>query len=166
MEFIAADHERVLALFVRLLEATTPGARHHLVGVLIGEFERHAAAEAATLYAALREVAGAENLLADAAAEHDEVREAVQDLIATASDDPTWGEILAALRTCVEQHIETEEGEIFTVAEELLPAEQLRELGEAYGLLTRQSVAGSADLAGHPYITSSGLRIAVPYLRL
>jgi len=166
LELAQTDHEHILALFVRLLEADTPALRRQLTSTLARELQCHAATEAATLYAALRELPGAGDLMADAAAEHDEVREALDDLVATAPDDPTWGEMLAALRTRVEQHIETEEGEIFSVAEELLSAARLLELGDAFSRLARQASAGSTSLAGHPYMRAPALRAAVPYLRI
>jgi hypothetical protein len=165
LELAGADHERILALFVQLLEATAPAARRQLTAALGRALQCHADSEAATLYAALRELPGAGDLMADAVAEHDEIREALDDLRATAPDDPTWGEMLAALRTRVEQHIETEEGEMFAVAEELLGSARLLELGDAFARLTRQASAGSAGAAGHPYLFGPQLRIAVPYLR-
>jgi hypothetical protein len=166
LELAQADHEHILGLFVRLLEANAPTARRQLVATLAHELERHATTEAATLYAALRELPGAGDLLADAAAEHEEIREALDDLLATAPDDQTWGEVLATLRTCVEQHIDTEEGEIFAVAEELLDTERLLQLGDTFARMAREASAGSASLAGHPYMLGPALRIAVPYLRL
>ena len=166
LELAAADHERILALFVRLLEAPTSAARRSLVRTLACELERHAATEAATLYAALRALPGAGDLMADADAEHDEIKEALNDLVATAPEDPTWGEMLAALRTCVEQHIDTEEGEVFAVAAELLSGEQLLQLGQAFGRAARQASEGSASLAGHLYIAPLAQHVAVPFLRL
>jgi hemerythrin-like domain-containing protein len=165
LERAADDHERVLGLFIRLLEVSDPMLRRQLVASVVRELERHAAAEAVTLYAALRELPGAGDLLADAVAEHEEIAESLADLVATPADDPTWGEALAKLRSCVEQHIDTEEGEIFPVAEELLSGDRLMQLGDAFARHGQQ-LAGSAALTGQSYMLPLLPRIGVTFLRL
>jgi len=127
-----ADHAQMVDLCARLADTRDSAMRQPLVGALARALMCHAAAEAATLYDALRALPGAGDLLADAAAEHDEIAEALADLVAMPPDAPTWGEVFAALRSVVEQHIETEEEEIFPVAEDLLSAEELLLLGEAF----------------------------------
>jgi len=163
LERAAADHERVLALMLHLPDVRDSGARGRLVALLARELERHAAAEAATLYAAVRALPGAGDLMADADAEHDEIGEALADLVATAPDHPTWGEMLAALRTCVEQHIDTEEGEIFPVAEELLGSECLLELGRAFAQIWREESAATASASGQTYTVGTSPRVTVPF---
>ncbi|MDX2165775.1 MAG: hemerythrin domain-containing protein [Deltaproteobacteria bacterium] len=165
LERAADDHERLLGLFIRLLDVDDAIVRRQLVASVAREIERHAAAEHATLYAALRELPGAGDLLDDAAAEHDEIAEALDDLIATPTDDPTWTEMLAALRACVERHIETEEGEVFTIAEELLGGDKLIELGDAFAR-HGQARAGSAAFTGQSYMLPLLPRIGVTFLRL
>ncbi len=165
LERIADDHERVLSLFIRLVEATDSLLRRQLVASLVRELDRHAAAEQMTLYAALRELTGAGDLLADAAAEHEEVDEALADLVATSPDDPTWSEVLAALRTRVEQHMDTEEGEIFTIAEELLSGDRLVQLGDDFAR-HGQALAGSSACVGQSYMLPLLPRVGVMFLRL
>jgi hemerythrin-like domain-containing protein len=165
LERAADDHERMLALFIRLLEVNDPMLRRQLVASVVRELERHTDAEHATLYAALRDLPGAGDLLADAAAEHEEIAEALADLVETPTDDPTWSELLAALRTAVEQHIETEEGEIFPIAEELLSGDRLIELGDAFAR-HGQRQAGSAAFTGQSYMLQLLPRIGVTFLRL
>lgn len=131
-DLLKKDHAEVKKLFAEF-DKTGERAlkkRRQLAEKIAAELDVHAAIEEEIFYPALRQVGGAEDLVAEAEREHGEVKQLVAEIRALAPEDGSLGERVAALQEAVEHHVREEEGEMFARARSL-GDEELRRLGQA-----------------------------------
>jgi iron-sulfur cluster repair protein YtfE (RIC family) len=120
-QLIRQDHQTVKRLFERLAEAEGGTPSHaRLFTELKRELELHAEVEEKYFYPALRRHVEAADLIDEALAEHGEVKDTLEELDQSDQADESWAEELSELRQDVEQHVEEEENEIFSLATKLL----------------------------------------------
>lgn len=93
------------------------------------ELEIHARLEEEIFYPAVRQALKDREMVEEALHEHDEVREAVDELAAMDQDDEDYAGRLEDLKGKIEHHVKEEEGEMFPQAREVLSPEQLAQLG-------------------------------------
>ncbi len=123
------DHARVRSLYE---DYETSGGldKLNIAEKIMRELDGHAAAEERIFYRALRDNAGkdAQRLVRGAADEHREVKTAVQKLRDMDPEDEAFGRRFEDMFESICRHVDTEEREMFPLAEQVL-GQQLDELG-------------------------------------
>ena len=129
-ELLMNDHQKVSEIFDRM-ESGEGSLRRELFPRLKQELDVHAHVEETILYPALKEREETRELATHAYAEHNEVKQLLDELQAglTGADDAAWGAKLLKLRQSVEHHVQEEEGTMFTRARTALDEEQIAHLG-------------------------------------
>ena len=130
-ELLKKDHEKVSGIFEKLEPTTERGVktREELFAQLKQELEIHTQIEEQFFYLALKQAQETRDITLEAYEEHAVVKELLAELDKLAKDDETWGAKLTVLKENVEHHVEEEEGEMFTGAQDVLSSEQIEELG-------------------------------------
>jgi iron-sulfur cluster repair protein YtfE (RIC family) len=147
-DLLKKDHAEVKKLFDEF-DRTGPRAvkkRRQLADKIAAELEVHAAIEEEIFYPAVRQGAGAEDLVEEAQREHQAVKQMVAEVRGLGSDSERLAERVAALREAVEHHVEEEEGEMFPRAR-TLGDEELKRLGQALKE-RKQALGGGRRAAG------------------
>jgi hemerythrin superfamily protein len=127
---IRMDHTHVLALFRRMRPGASMSRKRALIANACLALEVHAQLEEEIFYPALREVAGASELLDKSVPEHNEMRDLIRTLRSLEPFDPGFDENCRALMRVVLHHVADEESTLLPQAEDLM-GERLGELGMA-----------------------------------
>jgi len=95
------------------------------------ELETHATIEEEIFYPAVRSALQEQGreLVQEALHEHDEMREALDEVSSLDQDDEDYGRKLDELKEKIQHHVGEEEGEMFPQARQALSREQLTQLG-------------------------------------
>lgn len=130
IDLLTRQHRHVENLFDRFarLAPSDAGGRSELFAQIAEAIAVHTALEEDHLYprvSALRRVEAQQ----EAYAEHQEVKEALADLLQLDVIDPGFDAKLRSLRGSLELHVESEETELFPALEQLLDDGELEELG-------------------------------------
>lgn len=120
---LTSDHRTVDGL---LAQARSDAS---VVEEIRNELEVHARLEEEIFYPAVRQALKDREMVDEALHEHNEVREAVDELAAMDQDDEDYAAKLDDLKSKVQHHVKEEEGEMFPQAREVLTQEQLTQLG-------------------------------------
>ena len=129
---LVVDHREVEELFVRL-EGTGLSAeeRQETVEQVVAELVKHAVAEEAWLYPAMRDRLDDGNALADReTAEHLEVERMLKELEGTDPHDPASRPVLENLMAAVRGHVEEEEKQLFPALRAVYTEAELKDLGD------------------------------------
>jgi hypothetical protein len=145
LDFLRHDHRRLKDLFDAFEESDDLTEQKGLADTLIRELEAHLQTEESVLYAAIKEAAGAHHSVVQAEEEHQEIRDVIVDLQEFEPEDPLFVDKLIELETKVRHHLQEEEAEVFSQAEEAnLDLERLgREMQEMRASLTPPVVPSS-----------------------
>jgi hemerythrin-like domain-containing protein len=130
-QLLRNDHKVVRGLF---RQAEASGARaQEMKGGVIGELlmmlEIHTRIEEEIFYPALRDQAETAILVENSFNDHREAKELIDRLRGQKPGDETYDNTLGELLASIELHVQTEESELFPLAERVL-ASQLEELGK------------------------------------
>jgi hemerythrin superfamily protein len=125
---IRLDHTHVLALFRRFRPWTSATRKQALVDNACLALEIHAQLEEEIFYPALREVAGANEILDKSKPEHDQMRNLIGALRTLEVDDPDFDLTFHLLMRSVLHHVADEESMLLPQAENLM-GDRLGELG-------------------------------------
>jgi hemerythrin-like domain-containing protein len=128
-ELLKNDHAKVSTLFDRIEPATDATTRQQLFAQLKQELELHAHIEETILYPVLKGIAETRDTTEEGYEEHQEVKDLLSELEATPADGEEWSDLIIELRENVEHHVEEEEGEMFTMAREVLSEQQINDIG-------------------------------------
>ncbi|MYW05582.1 hemerythrin domain-containing protein [Streptomyces sp. SID3343] len=144
-----ADHREVEALFARIeTQPVGDDRRRALADELMVELTRHAVAEEAYLYPAVREHVDDGDAIADRAiADHGGVEELLEKLQGRDADDPDFDDLIARLRLDVNEHVRDEENRLFPLLAAACPAAVLTGLGDSVRSVER-TPPGRAPSAG------------------
>jgi iron-sulfur cluster repair protein YtfE (RIC family) len=125
------DHAAVKKLFRRFSDTTPRAAktRERLVERIAQELEIHATIEEQIFYPAMRQVAGAEEMVEEALQEHQEVKQMLGEIQGMDPTDEALDQRIEQLQADVLHHATEEEREMFVKARELGDAE-LSRLGQ------------------------------------
>lgn len=129
-ELLMNDHRKVSEIFDRM-ESGDASLRRELFPRLKQELDVHAHVEETILYPALKERAETRDLATHAYAEHNDVKQLLDELQAglAGADGGAWNTKLTKLRQSVEHHVQEEEGPMFTSARAALDDDQIAQLG-------------------------------------
>jgi len=118
LEMPKQDHDRIEARFCEFerMEREPAGPVRELVLAACGELRRHGALEEDIFYPALRGAIDDEDLLNEAAVEHETAQMLIEQLENMPEDDPNFHATFAVLAEYVRHHVQEEEGEMFPAA--------------------------------------------------
>lgn len=128
-ELLKTDHQKVSALF-KEIEAASGQSKKGFFAQLKSELDLHAQIEEAIFYPALENKSEAREITLEAYEEHNVVKDLLAELAAARSADDEWDAKLTVLKENVEHHVEEEEGELFSKAEDALGDEEIERLGD------------------------------------
>ncbi len=126
------DHQTINSLFrdfEKLKDDDTKG-RQELFARIKTELDVHARIEEELFYPELARVDEASDLVREALAEHDLVKDLASEISKLKADDPDYTAKVTVLRENVEHHVEEEEGEIFPLAKKHLSTERLEKIAD------------------------------------
>jgi iron-sulfur cluster repair protein YtfE (RIC family) len=144
IEILKQDHLEVLNLIDELEIADEAWEEEEAQGAdtfnrLHAALKLHTRLEEEIFYPALEQIGETRELVRDAYRDHEQVDELLAQLANLPPVDETFQELLIELRDSLDQHIEMEEGELFSKAEELCSATRLTEMGRQFELSKQQT---------------------------
>jgi hemerythrin superfamily protein len=166
LELLKKDHELVNGLFEQLeaIRGEDKGdLREGLFAQLKYELGTHAALEEKLFYPEIRQLnqEKGRDLVQEATREHQEVRLLLSEMAAMPMSGPEWDARLIALREAVQQHVQMEEDEIFSLCRDRLDEAQRRDMGrraeQEKQALARAGKPDEADEAAALAQPSAGL---------
>ena len=116
---LMADHKKVKALFKKFEKAHKSEDMdlcREIVETTCNELEIHTTIEEEIFYPAAREVVKDEDLLDEAAVEHDSAKSLIAQIKALDPDDPRWAASFTVLGEYVNHHVKEEETSLFPQA--------------------------------------------------
>lgn len=139
-ELISSDHDKVSELFDEIEDTEDREEKMELLNQLNEELETHSSAEEQTVYPRIEKVgAGAEydeesgqDLIQEARAEHEEVRQQLKVLGTMDPQDKHWEKLFSELRKAVEHHVDEEESKIFVRMNRLFDGDELERLRDDF----------------------------------
>ena len=128
------DHVKVLELCDRLIGSADAddATRSTLIQQIRDELVPHARAEEAVFYNSLRSIDETKGLVMHGYQEHMMAETLLRSLQATDKVGIDWQQGARKLREALAHHIEEEEGEIFTAAQQVLANEEAEMMGKAF----------------------------------
>lgn len=132
-EALKKDHEKVKSLLNELLMMDVEAdGRKDLITQIRDELIPHARAEEAVFYNSLRSIDSAKDIVMHGYQEHVMAETLLRTLQTKNSFNADWKKTAQKLKDDLENHIQEEEGRIFTVAKELFSEEEARQMGAAF----------------------------------
>jgi hemerythrin superfamily protein len=131
LELLKQDHDRIKQLFDQALANTDPGARARLLHNIRTELMAHEKMEEDIFYPALRSGGDeAKEIVLEGYVEHHVIDVILDELLSVPEEEEVWQAKLKVLKENLSQHIEEEEGEMFTRARQALGNQKLEALGK------------------------------------
>ncbi|MFA9461689.1 hemerythrin domain-containing protein [Thiohalorhabdus sp. Cl-TMA] len=131
---LVQDHRETAKILSELdnIAESDPVRRDDLFAKLKQELLMHARAEDATFYNALRQHRESEGDAQHAKHEHDEVENMLRELSHLDRSTPEWAAKFRELKQNVEAHVDEEESQIFSEAQDIFDAQQAGEIGRSF----------------------------------
>jgi hemerythrin-like domain-containing protein len=128
-QLLKADHRKVAQLFDQL-ESANGKAKLEVFQQIQTELELHTHIEETIFYPALEQPKPTHDLTLEAYEEHDVVKKLLAELSRARNPTDEWEAQAKVLRENVEHHVEEEEGELFSKAEDVLSQDDIEDLGD------------------------------------
>ena len=130
VELLEKDHRKVEELFEKV-KANEDGNNAPTFRRIKEELELHTHVEETIFYPHLLEKGDKElkKIVREGIEEHGQVKDLLVELTGLAGDSPTFRAKLTVLMENVEHHVEEEEGEMFDMVRDQIPAETQQRLG-------------------------------------
>jgi hemerythrin superfamily protein len=118
IDLLKQDHERVDKAFkdFEKLDRQDAEACRRLIAGVCAELTVHGVLEEEIFYPALREAIDDEDLMSEAAVEHETARMLIEQLENMGPDDPNYFATFTVLGEYVRHHVKEEQGEMFPAA--------------------------------------------------
>lgn len=147
VDLLKADHRKVEDLFAQV-KANEDGNNQSTFKKIKQELDVHAHIEEQVFYPHLLSAGDKElqKIVREGVEEHAQVKNLLAELDGMSGDSPTFKAKLTVLMENVEHHVEEEEGEMFDMAEDQIPADMLERLGS----LLEAEKARVMKLSGSP----------------
>lgn len=141
-EAIKEDHARHRALLEKIdgTEGDSP-ERKEAWEAFYADVKSHSAAEEETFYSKLMSMTWGQDAARHSVHEHEQMDEIMEELRETDMSSPGWIQRFRVLKHDYEHHMEEEEDEVFTRAQEVIGAEQNEAFGEKF--LERKAKEGT-----------------------
>ena len=128
-ELLKADHEKVAQLFEQL-ESASGREKLTVFEEIRTELELHAHIEEKVFYPALEQPEETRDITMEAYEEHAVVKKLLSELGRSRTANEEWEAKAKVLQENVEHHVEEEENELFSKAQQALGEEEIDRLGE------------------------------------
>jgi hemerythrin-like domain-containing protein len=125
------DHESAKEVIEQILSSSSHANRLSLFEKLKEAVVSHNDAEASSFYVALEAHSATRALARDSRKEHDKADAMFKDLSDKSMAPGVWESKFEELRKALMEHIDKEEGEVFTLARKTLSAQMAKELAVA-----------------------------------
>jgi hemerythrin-like domain-containing protein len=125
-ELLKEDHREAEGLIAELEN----GGDRETFNKLQNALKLHTQIEEAIFYPALEDFDETDGLVSEAYSEHDDVDELLETMSQTDPQSEDFQDYLSDLKDSIEHHVEEEENELFPLAEEILGADTLEQMGE------------------------------------
>jgi hemerythrin superfamily protein len=131
VDMLEADHKKVEKAFKEFekMDRSDAEACRELVGTVCEDLKVHTTLEEEIFYPALREAIEDEDILNEAAVEHETAKMLIEQLENMEPDDPNYFATFTVLGEYVMHHVKEEEGEMFPQAKKAKELD-LEDLGE------------------------------------
>ena len=143
IKLLKQQHRLVEKLFTRFEESDNDAEKKQLLFAIADNLAVHATIEERHFYPAVR-AQKTEDEVVEAYDEHLEVKRLILRSLQS-TEAPGFDGIVAALKGCVEHHVEEEESELFPDAQKLMTKEAMEALGQSMEAESEQLMA-----AGEP----------------
>jgi len=130
IELLSEQHRQVEDLFAAYEEASTARDKLEVFEIIADKLTIHCRIEEELFYPAVQE-RKTDDMDLDAFGEHQEIKKSLAALLDADPNDAAFDAGMKRLKEQVEQHVEEEEVELFTAAEDVLAREDLATLAEA-----------------------------------
>jgi hemerythrin superfamily protein len=149
IDLLKQDHDRVEKAFKEFekLDRQDAAACRRLIGSVCEALKVHTTLEEEIFYPAVREAIGDEDLMNEAAVEHETARMLIDQLENMEPDDPNYFATFTVLGEYVRHHVKEEQSEMFPEAKKA--GLDLAALGERLRAL-RESLSGAGQRAAEP----------------
>lgn len=128
-QILRTDHQEVSKLMDKIKDANDP-QKQQLFSQLQEELNNHMNLEERFFYPKLEEIEDLADLVQDSYADHDDIRQILQQMNEQDFNSEEWQANCEALEDTKDDHIDVEEEEIFPQAMELVDASVLNQIGE------------------------------------
>ena len=118
IDMLKQDHDKVEKAFkdFEKMDRQDVEACRQLIGTVCAELRMHTTLEEEVFYPAVREAIGDDDLMNEAAVEHETARMLIDQLDNMGADDPNYFATFTVLGEYVKHHIKEEHGEMFPAA--------------------------------------------------
>lgn len=128
-QILRTDHQEVSKLMDQIKQANNQ-QKQQLFSQLQEELNNHMNLEERFFYPKLEEIDDLADLVQDSYADHDDIRQILQQMSEQDFDSDEWQANCEALEDTKDDHIDVEEEEIFPQAMELVDGNVLNQIGE------------------------------------
>lgn len=128
-QILRTDHQEVSKLMDQLKQAGGQ-QKKQIFAQLQEELNNHMNQEERFFYPKLEEIEDLADLVQDSYADHDDIRQILQQMTEQDFDSDEWQANCEALEDTKDDHVDVEEEEIFPQAMELVDAHVLQQIGE------------------------------------
>ena len=139
---LEGQHREVEALFNRYEKAKDDGSKQAIFNVIADTLAAHATIEEQLFYPAVY-IGELKDELKEAVEEHLAAKRVIADLLAMNSSDENFDAKVKVLSEQIAHHVGEEEDELFPNVRKLMPARELKALGEAMELLFGKEMIGA-----------------------
>ena len=115
-DYLRKQHKQVMKLFKEVEKTEDARGRKRLMGEIVSQLKVHTTIEEEIFYPAVREAIEDEDLMNEAAVEHETASMLIEQLDSMGPDDPTYYATFTVLGEYVRHHIKEEQGEMFPAA--------------------------------------------------
>ena len=130
LDTLRADHRAVMEALERICGADIDFASARSGFLMMKSLlESHSLAEERVLYARLKQNAAAAQVILRAGADHEMVSRTLEDMSDLGMTQKQWLSLAGTLQKLLQEHVATEESEIFDLAKDQFSEEQLNEMG-------------------------------------
>ncbi|GAA2632306.1 hemerythrin domain-containing protein [Streptomyces axinellae] len=141
LELLRDDHRECERLFAAYEATRDPERRRLLTDQLVAGLVRHAAAEERRLHPViLRSLPDGERLVSEALARRAEVARTLESLVGADPRSPAFERDMSALMSWIQNHMESEENEVFPQLRAVLSRGERLELGAGAQEAKRQAL--------------------------
>jgi len=130
LKLLKQYHQKVKELFHAMTHTADQTKRKALFDEIDAQLQSYSHSEETVFYPVIEEHSELKEMVDDVRAQHEEVRNRLDELEDLGSDNHDFGSRLQLLMDAVEQHIEEEETDMFPRVREIFAEDELEKLGQ------------------------------------
>jgi len=138
LDLIKADHLQVETLFLEIESTDDTYKLYECFNQLYNALNVHAEVEEQTFYPAVRRCRDTHQLVESAQREHNEAKEMLEELASLSPTSAEFRQKIGTLKQVVQEHIQSEEREIFSQVHSCMNSEVRLQLGSEFEAVKSQ----------------------------